>query len=161
MIYEVGGEDERCDGEGVASWSAYMPMNTVNPLVDAPSVHLVACLDRSSSPVAGSLYLLAGPSQTVGRHVCGIETQGVRVCVCVCLCLLPSVMQKTLRNARSWAEMGGSLQCRAKMQDLKTRQRNTFNKNTYNTTPVRRVLQCHNELKGQKHYAGNRTIQHH
>ena len=41
--------------------------------------------------------------------------------MCVCACVLPSVMQKTLRKARSWAEMGGSLQCRAKMLDLKER----------------------------------------
>ena len=47
-------------------------------------------------------------------------------CACACVCVhisvsdLPSVMQKTLRKARSWAEMGGSLQCRAKTQDLKT-----------------------------------------
>lgn len=33
--------------------------------------------------------------------------------------VLPSVMQKTLRKATSWAEMDGSLQCRAKTEDLK------------------------------------------
>lgn len=38
--------------------------------------------------------------------------------------LLPSVMQKTLRKASSWAEMGGSLQCSAKTQDLEGKQTN-------------------------------------
>ena len=31
---------------------------------------------------------------------------------------LPSVMQKTRRKASSWAEMGGSVKCRAKTLEL-------------------------------------------
>lgn len=31
-------------------------------------------------------------------------------------------MQKTLRKAKSWAEMGGSLQCSAKTQELRIKQ---------------------------------------
>ena len=52
-----------------------------------------------------------GKDDPLGKSSC----QSLRLCVCV----LPSVMQKTLRKASSWAEMGGSLQCRAKMLDLK------------------------------------------
>lgn len=42
----------------------------------------------------------------------------------VFVCFSPSVMQKTLRKASIWAEMGDSLQCRAKTQDLKVKQTN-------------------------------------
>lgn len=120
--------DCSCHTSGGLPWSINQPGNGLALLVpcdcsSAPSLSLeeetvARRRSRGSSGIWGTFYWLRADLRLSVRWVMACSCY-FTTCLCVCLFFLPSVIQKTLRKARSWADMGGSLQCRAKTQELK------------------------------------------